>query len=85
MKLEKFVQSFKLYNIGLTDDISTNVCPEANIELYECIDSATNYNMQAFYKECLHYINEIFQRGANDLQEMLGIFCDFWRNRKSYF
>ena len=79
-KLEYFVKSFKLYKIGLDDDITTKVCPEANVELYECMESTTTDNVQAFYQECLDYINEIFEKGADDLQKLLGtilckIFC----------
>ena len=55
-KLENFVKSFKLFKIGLNDDISTKVCPEANLELYECIQSTTNDNVEAFYEECLSYM-----------------------------
>ena len=55
-KLENFVKSFKLFKIGLNDDISTKVCPEANLELYECIQSTTNDNVEAFYEECLAYM-----------------------------
>ena len=72
-KLEDYVKSFKLYKIGLNDDVSTKVCPESNIELYQCIESTTYDNMQAFYEDCLDYINEIFQKGADDLKELLGI------------
>ena len=79
-KLEDFVKSFKLYKIGLNDDITTKVCPEANVELYECIESTTTDNVQAFYQECLNYINEIFEKGADDLQQLLGtIFFRFFR------
>ena len=72
-KLEDYVKSFQLYKIGLNDDLSTKVCPEANIELYQCIESTTNDNIRIFYEECLNYINEIFQKGADDLKEFLGI------------
>ena len=71
-KLENYVQSFKLYKIGLNDDVSSKVCPESNIELYECIESTTKDNVEAFYQECLDYINEIFQKGAADLKQILG-------------
>ena len=72
-KLETYVKSFKLYKIGLNDDVSTKVCPEAKIELYECMESTTNENVQDFYQDCLEYINEIFRKGADDLKEILGI------------
>ena len=67
------MKSFKLYKIGLNDDVTTDVCPEANIELYECMESTTNDNVQAFYQECLDYIDEIFEKGTNDLKQLLGI------------
>ena len=70
-KLEDYVKSFKLYKIGLNDDVTANVCPEANIELYECMETTTNDNVQAFYQECLDYINEIYEKGADDLKQML--------------
>ena len=72
-KLEDYVKSFKLYKIGLNDDVLTKVCPESNIELYQCIETTTYDNMQAYYVDCLDYINEIFQKGADDLKELLGI------------
>ena len=72
-KLEDYVKSFKLYKIGLNDDVLAKVCPEANIELYQCMESTTDDNVQDFYEECLNYINEIFQKGADDLKELLGI------------
>ena len=72
-KLENYVKSFQLYKIGLNDDLATKVCPEANIELYQCIESTTNDNIRIFYEECLNYINEIFQKGADDLKQLLGI------------
>ena len=72
-KLEDHVKSFQLYKIGLNDDLSTKVCPEANIELYQCIESTTNDNIRIFYEDCLNYINEIFQKGADDLKQLLGI------------
>ena len=71
-KLEDYVETFKLYKIGLNDDVSSNVCPEANIELYECIKATTDDNVQAFYEDCLKYIDEIFQKGHLDLKSLLG-------------
>ena len=53
--------------------MTTDVCPEANIELYECMKSTTNDNVQAFYQDCLDYIDEIFEKGTNDLKQLLGI------------
>ena len=61
-----------MYKIGLNDDITDNVCQEANIELYECMESTTNDNVQSFYQDCLDYINEIFEKGADDLRQILG-------------
>ena len=61
-----------MYKIGLNDDITDNVCPEANIELYECMESTTHDNVQSFYQDCLDYINEIFEKGADDLRQILG-------------
>ena len=84
-KLEKFVKSFKLYKIGLNDDVSTKVCPEANIELYECMQSTTNDNVEAFYQDCLVYINEIFQKGADDLKKILGTIFQVYRFRSKKF
>ena len=55
-KLENFVKSFELNQIGLTDDVAIKVCPEANIELHECMKSTTNANLEAFYQECLAFI-----------------------------
>ena len=71
-KLENYVKKFELYKIGLTDDVTAKVCPEANIELYECMESTTYDNVQAFYQECLDYIDEIFKKGADDLKQILG-------------
>lgn len=72
-KLEEYVQSFQLDSIGLSDDVSTNVCPEANMELYQCMESKTSDNVQIIYQKCLDYINEIFPKGAVDLKLILGI------------
>ena len=80
-KLETFVRSFELYQIGLNNDLLADVCPEATMELYQCMESTTNANVQAFYNDCLEYISEIFQKGSEDLIEILGelkqqsIFC----------
>ena len=71
-KLEKFVKSFKLYKIGLNDDVTSNVCSEANLELYQCIESESHGNVEEFYLECLQYINDIFQKGSQDLITRLG-------------
>lgn len=71
-KLENFVKSFDAYKIGINDDITTKVCPETNIGLFHCIESTTNDNVQAFYEECLEYINDIFPKGTEDLKEKLG-------------
>ena len=84
-KLETYVKSFKLYKIGLNDDVSTKVCPEANIELYECMESTTNDNVQAFYQDCLAYINEIFQKGADDLKKILGMIFQVYRFCRELF
>lgn len=70
------MKSFKLYKIGLNDDVKTKVCPEANFELYQCIESTTNDNVEAFYQECLDYINDIFPKGSDDLKQLLGIVSD---------
>ena len=72
IRLENFVQSFELYKIGLNDDISTKVCSESSLDLYECISSTTDDNVKKFYQSCLDFIDEIFQRGAKDLQRILG-------------
>jgi len=80
-RLENFVKSFELYKIGLTDDMLTKVCSESNIELYECIESTTDVHVQAFYEECLEYINEIFQKGSTDLQELLGYMLSYKHER----
>ena len=71
-KLENFVKSFDVYKIGIHDDITTKVCPETTNGLYHCIESTTNNNVQAFYQECLEYINDIFLKGSKDLKEELG-------------
>ena len=71
-KLEDFVKFLKLYEIGLNDDVKSKVCPEANIELYECFESTTTDNLNVLYQECLDYIDEIFPKGANDLKKILG-------------
>ena len=74
------MKSFKLYKIGLNDDVQSNVCPEANHELYECLESTTNDTVQVFYQECLEYIDEIFRKGADDLKKMLGNSIIFYAN-----
>ena len=76
-KLEKYVKSFKLYKIGLNDDVQSNVCPEANIELYECMNATTNDHVKAFYQDCLNYIDEIFEKGADTLKQILGTSVEF--------
>lgn len=72
MRLEDFVKFLKLYEIGLNDDVKSKVCPEANIELYECFESTTTDNLHVLYQECLDFIDEIFPKGANDLKKILG-------------
>ena len=74
------MKSFKLYNIGLNDDVRSNVCPEANLELYECLESTTNDKIRVFYQDCLEYIDEIFRKGADDLKKMLGNSIIFYAN-----
>ena len=44
------------------------------MELYKCIESTTDYNVQDFYQECLDYINDIFPKGADELKQILGNF-----------
>ena len=70
-KLENFVKSFELYKIGLSEAVWLNVCPEVNIELFECIEGETQSNVDAFYHECIDYIDEIFKKGAEDLKQIL--------------
>jgi len=36
------------------------------------MESTTYDNVQAFYQECLNYIDEIFKKGADDLKQILG-------------
>ena len=74
------MKSFKLYNIGLNDDVRSNVCPEANLELYKCLESTTNDMVRVFYQDCLEYIDEIFRKGADDLKKMLGNSIIFYAN-----
>ena len=71
-KLENFVKSFQLYKIGLTNDVWLDVCPEANIELYDCIYRKSFVAVKHFYQECLEFIDEIFENGAVELKMMLG-------------
>ena len=71
-KLENFVKSFQLYKIGLTEDVLLDVCPEANIELYDCIYRKSFVAVKHFYQECLEFIDEIFEKGAVELKRMLG-------------
>ena len=52
-KLHNFVKAFEPYKIGLTDSVLTEVCPEANIELFNCINSTTVINTDSFYSDCL--------------------------------
>lgn len=40
-KLENFVKSFQLYKIGLSDPVLNDVCPEANDDLFSCINSSS--------------------------------------------
>ena len=70
--LEKFVQSFSVQDIGLTDEVLHLVCPEADEKLVKCFDSYTNDQIMLFYNQCLLYIEEIFPRGKTDLIEVLG-------------
>ena len=76
-KLELFVKSFDMKSIGLTNEVWNEVCPEANKELFDCFSSQTNQNVEQFYEECLHYIDDIFQKGSQDLIEILGNFSIF--------
>ena len=71
-KLEKYVKSFELHKIGLSDSVWLNVCPEAGDELFECINSTTSSNINEFYEDCLSYIEEIFPEGFDDMKELLG-------------
>ena len=71
-QLENFLKSFELYKIGLDDDFSTKICPEANEELYQCFESTTHDNVQDFYTQCLEYIKDIFPKGTHDLKDLLG-------------
>ena len=70
--LMKFVKQFDLSEIGLTYKVMDHVCPEANEELFQCISDDAKASVDFFYNDCLDYINEIFQKGANDLKIMLG-------------
>ena len=61
----------------MNDDVQSNVCPEANIELYECMNATTNDHVKAFYQDCLNYIDEIFEKGADTLKQILGTSVEF--------
>lgn len=71
-KLANFLKSFDLFKIGLDDEFATKICPEANEELYQCLESTTNDNVQDFYTQCLDYIQDIFPKGTKDLKDLLG-------------
>ena len=71
-KLEKYVKSFELYKIGLSDAVWLKVCPEAGVDLFECMSATSTARVNAFYEDCLAYIEEIFPRGSDDLKEVLG-------------
>ena len=70
--LMKFVKQFDLSEIGLTYKVMDHVCPEANEELFQCISDDAKASVDSFYNDCLDYITEIFQKGANDLKIILG-------------
>ena len=70
--LEEFVKDFSIQNIGLTDEVLHSVCPESDEKLVKCFESYTNNQLDAFYSQCISYIEEIFPRGKTDLIEVLG-------------
>ena len=72
-KLEKYVKTFELQQIGLTDALALNVCPEAEAELKTCMEKQAAIAAGFFHEECLQEINEIFPEGTQDLTDLLGM------------
>ena len=42
------------------------------------MESTTNDNVKSFYQDCLDYIDEIFEKGADDLKQILGTSLEFY-------
>ena len=72
-KLEKYVKTFEPQQIGLTDALALNVCPEAEAELKNCLKKEATKAAEFFHEKCLLEINEIFPEGTQDLTNLLGM------------
>ena len=71
-QFEKYVKLFELHQIGLTDDLARNVCPETEKELFDCFEKEVEHKSQQYYEDCLYQIDEIFSDGKQDLTRILG-------------
>jgi hypothetical protein len=71
-KLQKYVQNFKLSDIGLTNDLMVDFCPEAEPELVDCVQEQATLKTSQFHEEAVSYIDLIFPRGTDDMIIYLG-------------
>ena len=85
-KLEEYVIGFETQQIGLTDALLLNICPEAETELKNCIEREAALAAELFHENCLHQIDEIFSEGKQDLTQLLGkILCFATQSFRRYF
>ena len=85
-KLEEYVNVFETQQIGLTDGLLMNVCPEAGTELNVCIEREAALAVELFHENCLYQIDVIFSEGKQDLTQLLGkILCFVTQNFRKYF
>ena len=66
-ELDEFVRQYDLVETGLTSEVLSSVCPEADSDLYNCIKEQNDLSVQDFYEKSLLEINQIFPKGEKDL------------------
>ena len=71
-KLFNFVSVFDVADIGLTSEYLSDVCPQADINLYTCTADQAQIGVNQFRSECIDYISIIFEKGKDDLILKLG-------------
>ena len=70
-ELENFVRKFNMTETGLNNEILSGVCPEADVDLMDCISREVNNYNEEFYLLCQNQILLIFPKGKEDLQSYL--------------
>ena len=71
LELSLFVSQFNMTDIGLTTQVTTDVCPEADNQLQNCIQKTAKDLVNVFYDECVSEAQRLFPKGEKDLIKYL--------------